>query len=81
MVLHTWNLLRVEKCSQHLKKELTKWGDGYVNYFDHGDHSTIYMYIILFLKPSMFFCDSILEKNAILPTISGTCGFAFISLC
>ena len=47
MVLYTWNLLKVDlKCSHHIHiKELTMWGDGYVNYLDLDNNFPMYMYI------------------------------------
>ena len=50
---HTWKSLRVcFKCSHHTytcmhAHTLTMWGDGYVNYLDLVNHSTMYMYIKL----------------------------------
>ena len=47
MVLYTWNLLKVDlKCSHHIHiKELTMWGDGYVNYLDLDNNFPMYIYI------------------------------------
>ena len=44
---HTWNLLKIDlKCSHHIHiKELTMWGDGYVNFLDLDNNFPMYMYI------------------------------------
>ena len=46
MLLYTWELLRTNlKDSHHKKRDLTVWADGYVNFLEPGNPSTVYMYV------------------------------------
>ena len=46
MLLYTWELLRTNlKYSLHKKRDLAVWADGYVNFLEPGNLSTVYMYV------------------------------------
>lgn len=66
MLLYTWELLRTNlKYSLHKKRDLAVWADGYVNFLEPGNLSTVYMYVKsshYTLNIYDYICQSFLNK-------------------